>query len=120
MQYPCSVSTHSTWRAVQDRHPGHKPRGLGLPQVWDHHPGKHHPQLPQLLVSAFRLQSQKADVQGGANKRPLIRGGSTNEDQVYQGGEEILGNRTVGRGGLDKSRDLDSCPTWPLILLCSR
>ena len=71
---PCSVSTHSTRRAVQDHHPGHKPRGLGLPQVWDHHPGKHHPQLPQLLVSAFRLQSQKADVQGGADKRPLIRG----------------------------------------------
>lgn len=62
---PCSVSIHPIWRDIRDHHPGQKPRGLGLPQVWGHHPGKHHPQSLQLPVSEFRLQSQKDDVQGG-------------------------------------------------------
>ena len=43
-----------------------KALGLKLPQIWGHHPGKHHPQLPQLLVSEFSPQRQNDDVQGVA------------------------------------------------------
>lgn len=70
----CSVSTASIWKDARDHDPGHKRRGLGLPQVWGHCPGKHPPQTSQLLVSAFRLHSQKVDMQDGADKLPLIRG----------------------------------------------
>lgn len=42
-----------------------------LPQVWGHHPGKHHPQPPQLLVSEIRPQVRRMPCRWGWLGFPL-------------------------------------------------